>query len=55
MSLRFPLLVLLAIVTLLAEVTVSNEDRLPYPKTQPSIEAQENQFEHPQLQRPDLG
>ena len=51
MTLRFALLVLLAIITLAAELTVSNEDRFEHPTVQPPIQSEN--FEHPQLQRPE--
>lgn len=50
MSLRFTLMVLLALTTLAAELTVANDNPFEHPRTQPQIEAG-NDFEHPWFQR----
>jgi hypothetical protein len=54
MSWPFTLLILLALAALAVELTVSNEDRLEHPKSQPRIESQ-NEFNHPQRQRYEPG
>jgi len=50
MSLRFTLMVLLALTALAAELTVTNDNPFEHPRMQPQIEAG-NDFEHPWFQR----
>ncbi len=50
MSLRFTLMVLLALTTLAAELTLTNDNKFEHPQMQPPIEAG-NDFEHPWFQR----